>query len=31
VAPGIYRVVLFLKYPNFSKPKKYYGTVGIAY
>jgi hypothetical protein len=31
VAPGIYRAVLYLKYPEFPKPKKYYGTVGIAF
>lgn len=30
VAPGIYRVMLFLTYPNSSVPKKYIATVGIS-
>ena len=30
VAPGIYRAVLYLTYPEFNKPKKYVGTIGIA-
>jgi fibro-slime domain-containing protein len=31
VAPGIYRVLLYLKYPELAKPRRYVGTVGIAH
>jgi hypothetical protein len=30
VSPGIYRVILYLKYENEARPKKYIGTVGIS-
>jgi fibro-slime domain-containing protein len=29
VAPGIYRAILFLKYPSSPKARRYIGTVGI--